>query len=55
MEFDVAFRKGVLQDMLSILREMREKAEVAAVHESESDEAKPEVEEKIDDDFFVEN
>lgn len=51
----MAFRKDVLQDMLSILREMREKAEVAAVHESESDEAKPEVEEKIDDDFFVEN
>lgn len=51
MDSDIGFRKGKLQEMLLVLREIREKAELAENHESEES-AKEE--EKIEDDFFME-
>lgn len=52
MDSDIAFRKGKLQEMLLALREIREKAELAENHESE--ESEKEEENKIEDDFFME-
>lgn len=51
MDSDIGFRKGKLQEMLLALRKIREKAELAENHESEES-AKEE--EKIEDDFFME-
>ena len=52
MDSDIGFRKGKLQEMLLALRKIREKAELAENHESE--ESTKEEEEKIEDDFFME-
>ena len=51
MDSDIGFRKGKLQEMLLALREIREKAELAENHESEESEKE---EDKVEDDFFME-